>query len=558
MGTSSQMTHNVPSRDIIQSPHNNGACTHLTMTRLYTDTFRCQGCLKLGSMGWVYKCTQDQELILEDLIEKHDFSYEHKKLDVLADLFERQTSPKKRSPEARASKLSFLEEISDADLKGYTRDQLNTILCQRAHLLDTIAAQHGDNGPEDRGQVDVPGLQIILPSSSSPPANHSTSSPSWTPPKPLTKPWLPQKDCQFKCCHACRATCLERSWLSLNAIVNGELPATAIMGYGFHLRVGKHKRPVALNEHVKNIGLRPHPHPRPRTAQSAKTASEDGHIPISSTLAREGFHDSNDSFSATYQPEPQGVQNDPLETCVEDGAVQEKAQENAPASAIPQRAHPSSLHGKTESVLFSGTFPIQPSIPIPATSSRSVPLYISTPQSGTPINTNLAGEQPLYQRKNSIGNESDCGYEEQKISQQVQSLSPTRRDSFDQYEPSSLEQRPLPPLPTELPGHAVPMLVPSSPTPPASLSQHAVPTFSTTVPCGPPSSSPAEDQLSSGRSTGPATPMEADEWLGYFSSEPLEVKNGVAITEEALELHVPDVLIGSCETISMSDSGIRR
>ncbi|RDW88699.1 hypothetical protein BP6252_00731 [Coleophoma cylindrospora] len=529
------------------------------MTRLYTDTFRCQGCLKLGNMGWVYKCTQDQELILEDLIEKHDSSYEHKKFDALADLFERQTSPKKRSPEARASKLSFLEEISDADLKGYTRDQLNTILCQRAHLLDTIAVQHGDNGPEDCGQVDFPGLQIILPSSSSPPASRSTNCPSWTPPKPQSKPWLPQKDCQFKCCQSCRATCLERSWLSLNAIVNGDLPATAIMGYGFHLRVGKHKRPVALNEHVKNIGLRPHPHPRPRTAQSAKTASGDEHVLISSNLAREVFHNSNDSFSATYQAEPQEVQNNSLETRVKDHPVQEKTQEDAPACAIPQRAHLSSLHGKTESVLPNGTFPIQPPIPNPAISSRSVFLHTSTPQSGTPINTDLTSEQPLHQRENPIGNESDCGYEEQKIFQeQVQSLSPTRRDSFDQHEPSSLEQRPLPPLPTELPGDAVPMLIPSSLTAPESLPQHAVPTVSTTVPSGPPSSTSAEDQLSSGRTTAPATPMEADEWLGYFSSEPLEVKNGVAITEEALELHVPDVLIGSCDTIFMNDSGIRR
>jgi hypothetical protein len=48
----------------------NGACTHLTMTRLYTTEFRCSLCLRVGSMGWVYRCTQDRELLLEDDMER--------------------------------------------------------------------------------------------------------------------------------------------------------------------------------------------------------------------------------------------------------------------------------------------------------------------------------------------------------------------------------------------------------------------------------------------------------------------------------------------------------
>ena len=45
---------------------NNGTCTHLTMTRLYTHSFRCVICLKTSSMGWVWRCTQDRDLMLED------------------------------------------------------------------------------------------------------------------------------------------------------------------------------------------------------------------------------------------------------------------------------------------------------------------------------------------------------------------------------------------------------------------------------------------------------------------------------------------------------------
>jgi hypothetical protein len=44
----------------------NGQCTHLTMTRMYTNEFRCVLCLRTGSMGWIYRCTQDRELLIED------------------------------------------------------------------------------------------------------------------------------------------------------------------------------------------------------------------------------------------------------------------------------------------------------------------------------------------------------------------------------------------------------------------------------------------------------------------------------------------------------------
>jgi hypothetical protein len=44
----------------------NGTCTHLTMTRLYTKDFRCVMCLRTSSMGWLWRCTQDRDLMLEE------------------------------------------------------------------------------------------------------------------------------------------------------------------------------------------------------------------------------------------------------------------------------------------------------------------------------------------------------------------------------------------------------------------------------------------------------------------------------------------------------------
>jgi len=48
------------------------------------------------------------------------------------------------------------------------------------------------------------------------------------------------------------------------------------------------------------------------------------------------------------------------------------------------------------------------------------------------------------------------------------------------------------------------------------------------------------------RLSGPLTQMEQTELNGRFGSAPLEVNNGVAVTEEAVGLHVPDVITQFC------------
>jgi hypothetical protein len=71
-------TVTLPTPDIVPRPivpkaysrGGNGQCTHLTMTRVYGGEMRCQMCLREGSFGWVYRCTQDRELLLEDEMER--------------------------------------------------------------------------------------------------------------------------------------------------------------------------------------------------------------------------------------------------------------------------------------------------------------------------------------------------------------------------------------------------------------------------------------------------------------------------------------------------------
>lgn len=58
------------------------------------------------------------------------------KLDDLCDIFPKPTLPKPRGPEARKSRLSFLDEITSQDLKNgiYSPAQIQTILKQRSNV----------------------------------------------------------------------------------------------------------------------------------------------------------------------------------------------------------------------------------------------------------------------------------------------------------------------------------------------------------------------------------------------------------------------------------------
>ena len=41
-------------------------CTHITMVRMYSVDMRCSMCLHPGPFGWVYRCSQDRELMIEN------------------------------------------------------------------------------------------------------------------------------------------------------------------------------------------------------------------------------------------------------------------------------------------------------------------------------------------------------------------------------------------------------------------------------------------------------------------------------------------------------------
>ncbi len=100
--------------------------------------------------------------------------------------------------------------------------------------------------------------------------NHQFSMPS-TEPK-----------CRLQVCPLCRMVFSERAYLSLNGIANGDIPASAATGYGFHLHA---QRPIAPPDIVKNLGLRPVPMvSHPLSAVSTALIKKQGHCATPPTL----------------------------------------------------------------------------------------------------------------------------------------------------------------------------------------------------------------------------------------------------------------------------------
>ncbi|GAW22380.1 hypothetical protein ANO14919_119170 [Xylariales sp. No.14919] len=123
-------------------------------------------------------------------------------------------------------------------MRTYSPTQLATILEQRDNLLDVVSRQ---------SRASSKAQQLYYPSGS-----YRGS---------LVKPWVPREDeeCQAKYCHHCRPSCEPRSYLSLDGILNGDVPPTAATGFGFHRM---RTRPIVNAGIMREIGLRPVPWPR--------------------------------------------------------------------------------------------------------------------------------------------------------------------------------------------------------------------------------------------------------------------------------------------------------
>ncbi|KAM3473222.1 hypothetical protein MY5147_004898 [Beauveria neobassiana] len=69
-----------------------------------------------------------------------------------------------------------------------------------------------------------------------------------------------RKECLYRICARCRPSCVDRAYISMNAVADGQFPPTAATGFSFHSIAG---RPVTDARLVKTIGQRPVPSDTP-------------------------------------------------------------------------------------------------------------------------------------------------------------------------------------------------------------------------------------------------------------------------------------------------------
>ncbi|KAI1801896.1 hypothetical protein F4811DRAFT_555393 [Daldinia bambusicola] len=136
-----------------------------------------------------------------------------------------------RSPRIRAQKYSVFGELSREAIKTYSPGEFLTIVHQRENVRKVAQAA-------SRPRTIAPGFLSLN----------------------LSEPWVPNaaQQCRFLCCQRCRPLYEEKSFLSLDGIVKGDIPATAAVGFGFHRHAC---RPIVHPDEVRNIGLRAVPWP---------------------------------------------------------------------------------------------------------------------------------------------------------------------------------------------------------------------------------------------------------------------------------------------------------
>ncbi|KAI5457738.1 hypothetical protein BGZ63DRAFT_427772 [Mariannaea sp. PMI_226] len=224
------------------------------MTRLYGASFVCESCHRPGPFGWLYRCTQDREELIEEAASRGFTTA----FDDLGRHLTAKLGTRKGSPAAREDKLSFLTEASPQVLATYQPNQLATILRQREHLKSQIYKERIRKKNADM-------FGPFRQTSGREKASSKIQNPS--------RPWVcaDDEECQFKVCPLCRPSYADRSFISLDSVLHGELPPTAATGFGFHI-IGE--RPVVDANLVRTLGLR-----RPPAKPHSESNFSEGSFP---------------------------------------------------------------------------------------------------------------------------------------------------------------------------------------------------------------------------------------------------------------------------------------
>ncbi|KAI0835597.1 hypothetical protein F5Y06DRAFT_305835 [Hypoxylon sp. FL0890] len=309
-----------------QVPRFKPSCTHPTMARLFDSHLTC------------YLC---------DAIKKNQTVC----FDLLGAQFAFELRVRPRSAESRADRLSFFGEVTPAQLKTYTPDQIRKILEQREHVLEVAARSSSPTSPP-------PGF------------DHLKS----------TKPWVPSEseECQFKCCPKCRPSAVTRSYLSLDGIVKGDIPPTAAVAFDFH-RLGRIYMPV---DRLMNMGLRAVPWPR--AAQSASSVTS-----VSPVSSLSSLQCSEEGVDIEHAGSPESLSSG--DSLTSESVSTEEHQ----LSDIPQPPWPHTLDSSkenTRSILFSAGVT---SLPPPTPGEQASLGQFITPMEKQEMEEGRFHEEPL-------------------------------------------------------------------------------------------------------------------------------------------------------------------
>lgn len=127
------------------------------------------------------------------------------------------------------------------------------------------------------------------------------------------KPWVPRAECEFKICHHCRANCKDLSWLSLDAVLRDDVPATALTCFGFHLS-GRKEPPVA-------------------SARALRARQQPTHGPLNEIEMRRSLEE--EYIELLREEEYSGAENDTPDQEVENPLLEPSGIENSSVPNLP-------------------------------------------------------------------------------------------------------------------------------------------------------------------------------------------------------------------------------
>ncbi|KAJ2894377.1 uncharacterized protein MKZ38_007690 [Zalerion maritima] len=200
------------------------ACNHSTLTRIWANHLPCDRCGQTPDWGWMLRCTEDVELQLRDAHQDGQFPPID---DNITRAFADSIKPTKNGPQARSEFSGLMSGFSDQERAQYTACELERILDQRMNVLQLAK----EDSKALYGSDDF-----------------------WNPQKPWVRP--DDRNCKYRLCARCASHKECRTFESLNAVANGDLSMTSVMGFSFW-SIGH--RPVLDAKVASRLGTRPVP-----------------------------------------------------------------------------------------------------------------------------------------------------------------------------------------------------------------------------------------------------------------------------------------------------------